>query len=83
MISVTKKRLATIVGGAVIAGGLGGCVAQAYQGHMQEARRALLAARHQLEIAVPNKGGHRIEALRAVDAALHQVDLGIRYANHH
>lgn len=76
--NVSSKRMAAIVVGTLLAGGLAGCVAQAYQGHMFAARNALLAARHQLRLAVPNKAGHRIAAIRAVNAALYQVDLGIR-----
>lgn len=75
---VSRKRMTAIIAGAMLAGGLGGGVALAYQGHMFAARRALLEARHQLEVAAPTKAGHRIAAIRAVDAALNQVDLGIR-----
>lgn len=70
--------MTAIIAGALLAGGLGGRVALACQGHMVEARRMLLAARHQFEIAAPNKAGHRIDAIRAVDAAINQVSLAIR-----
>ncbi|WP_155856392.1 MULTISPECIES: hypothetical protein [Acidiphilium] len=83
MMNISRKQFAAILGGALIAGGLAGGVAQAeYQGHMMQARRALLAARHQLQIADRDKGGHRIAALRAVNEALRQVDIGIRYDHH-
>ncbi len=81
--NISRKQFAAILGGALIAGGLAGGVAQAeYQGHMMQARRVLLAARHQLQIADRDKGGHRIAALRAVNEALRQVDIGIRYDHH-
>ncbi|HQU10911.1 MAG: hypothetical protein B7Z59_01855 [Acidiphilium sp. 37-67-22] len=82
--NISRKHFAAILGGALIAGGLAGGVAQAeYQGHMLQARRALLAARHQLQLGDHDKGGHRIAAIRAVNEALRQVDIAVRYDNHH
>jgi hypothetical protein len=74
----TKKRLVAIVTASVLAGGLLGGVAMAYQSHMFAARNALYAARQQLQVSSWNKGGHRVAALRAVNAAIRQVEIGIQ-----
>ena len=50
---------------------------QAGQPHMENALTALQNARHQLEIARPDKGGHREAAIGIVDNAIHEVKLGI------
>lgn len=55
----------------------------AEQPHMHEALRALMAARHQLEMAAPNKGGHRARAIEQIDASIASVRAGIRFADHH
>ncbi|HQT83844.1 MAG: hypothetical protein B7Z58_01715 [Acidiphilium sp. 37-64-53] len=78
MMNLSKTRLAAIVGATLVAGGVMGGVAMAYQSHMFAARNALYAARSQLQVSRMNKGGHRVAALQAVDAAIRQVDIGIR-----
>lgn len=55
----------------------------AEQPHMREALRALMAARHQLEVASPNKGGYRVRAIQQIDASIASVKAGIRFADHH
>ncbi|OIQ77714.1 hypothetical protein GALL_405890 [mine drainage metagenome] len=55
----------------------------AEQPHMREALRALMDARHQLEMASPNKGGYRARAIQQVDESIASVKAGIRFANHH
>ena len=75
-----KVKSIGLTGAALMLGAAigGGAVAAYPQPHMFAARRALLAARHQLAIAAHNKGGHRLAALNAVNAALVQVNQGIR-----
>jgi hypothetical protein len=51
--------------------------AQAAQPHMDNALRALRNARHQLEIAEPDKGGHRDHAIQIIDNAISEVQAGI------
>ena len=50
---------------------------QAGQPHMDSALDHLRAARHQLEIAEPDKGGHRDTAIGIIDNAIREVKLGI------
>lgn len=67
------------VGALLLGAAIGGCAVAAYpQPHMYAAKRALLAARHQLSIAAHNKGGHRTAAINAVNLALVQTSQGIR-----
>jgi hypothetical protein len=54
--------------------------ATARQPHMQAALNRLEAARDQLQIATPNKGGHRVEALRLTNAAIGEVKAGMEHA---
>ncbi|HTT97281.1 MAG TPA: hypothetical protein VMF58_04485 [Rhizomicrobium sp.] len=54
--------------------------ATAGQPHMQNALDALLRARSELTIAVPDKGGHRVAAIAAVDRAIMETRAGIRFA---
>ncbi len=54
--------------------------AHAGQPHMEEALSDLRAARHQLEVARPDKGGHRENAIGIIDNAISEVKAGIRYA---
>ncbi len=50
---------------------------QAGQPHMENALTALQNARHQLEIAKPDKGGHRENAIGIIDNAISEVKAGI------
>jgi hypothetical protein len=63
--------------------GLAAPMAHADQPHMRQALRALMAARHQLEVASPNKGGWRMRAIAQVDQSIASVKAGMRFANHH
>ena len=54
--------------------------ATARQPHMQAALNELRAARDQLQVATPNKGGHRVEALRLTNAAIAEVQAGMEHA---
>jgi len=75
-----SKTMIVTAGSAVFAIGLLTGQALAYQEHMHAALDALRNARHQLEVAMDNKGGHRAEALRLVNQAIDEVQAGIDYA---
>ncbi len=80
--STTLKHIAAA--GALAAALLGGiCIGQAteYQPHMQNALAALMRARSELTIAIPDKGGHRLAAIAAVNHAILETRAGIRYAH--
>lgn len=51
-----------------------------YQPNMEQALGNLHAARINLEVASPDKGGHRARALELVNQAITQVRLGIQFA---
>jgi hypothetical protein len=57
--------------------------AAAAQAHMDVALETLNTALHQLENAVPDKGGYRVKAIAAVRSAIHDVESGIRWAKTH
>ncbi len=75
--SSTRLRLAGIVTAAMLAGGVMGGTAVAYQGHMFSALRALQVARNQLSMASANKGGYRVQAIGLVNQAISAVNAGI------
>jgi hypothetical protein len=81
-------KLSTVVTGAVLTLMLA-CeatpVAQAQvaQPHMAEAVRLLRAARAELAVSAPNKGGHREVAIQRTDEAIAQTLEGIEYARAH
>jgi hypothetical protein len=79
MALVTSKRLrmAAIVGGSMIAGGLMTGTALAYQGHMFNALHSLQVAFTQLQEATPDKGGYRVQAMGLVQQAISAVNSGI------
>ena len=54
--------------------------ATARQPHMRAALNDLIAARDQLDVATPNKGGHRVEALRLTNQAIDEVRAGMEHA---
>jgi hypothetical protein len=54
--------------------------AQAGQPHMDSALDHLRSARHQLEVARPDKGGHRENAIGMIDNAIAEVKAGIAAA---
>jgi hypothetical protein len=64
----------------VVAFVFGCAISRADQPHMQAALAALRDARHELEVATPNKGGHRERAIELVEKAIGQVEEGIAYA---
>jgi hypothetical protein len=78
------KRLLVIllVTVAISAGFVVGRVS-ADQPHMQTALDNLRMAKHELELAVADKGGHREAALRLTNDAIAQVEKGIEWARHH
>ena len=51
------------------------------QPHMVSALEKLQGARHQLEIAMDDKGGHRVAAIAAIDNAISEVKQGIAAGN--
>ncbi len=61
----------------VLAGGFVTGKASAAQPHMQSALDHLRAARKQLDVAEPDKGGHRVNALNLVNQAITEVEAGI------
>lgn len=81
MINLLKNP--KFVGATVLAVALGAGYAVAAQPHMNNALSDLRAARHQLQEAVPDKGGHREAALRLIDQAIAQVNDGVHFANVH
>ncbi len=51
-----------------------------YQPNMEQALGNLHAARINLEVSSPDKGGHRVKALELVNQAIYQVRQGIAFA---
>lgn len=79
-----RKRLPSLLALLVLV--LGGLLlgrAQADQPRMQAALEHLRAARRQLEVADPDKGGHRVKALRLVNEAAAEVERGIQFERNH
>ena len=67
--------------GIMAAGGVLVENVHAGQPHMDAALDHLRAARHQLEVAVPDKGGHRVKAIAIIDNAIAEVKAGIDAAD--
>lgn len=66
---------------AIVAAAASGALVQnacAAQPHMHAALDDLRAARHQLETAIPDKGGHRERAIQIIDNAIGEVEAGIQ-----
>jgi hypothetical protein len=57
--------------------------AEAAQPHMDAALVTLRLALHQLNVAVPDKGGYRVKAIAAVNDAIADVENGIVWAKTH
>jgi hypothetical protein len=74
------KGLALLGAGAVTAPAVTSLTteAEAAQIHMDIALGTLNTALHQLQDAIPDKGGHRIKAIGLVKAAIDEVQRGIR-----
>jgi len=51
-----------------------------YQPNMEQALGNLHAARINLEVSSPDKGGHRVRALELVNQAIYQVRQGIAFS---
>ena len=68
-----------VIGAAAAAGGalLQTETAEAAQPRMVTALADLQTARHQLALAIPDKGGHRVKALALIDRAINEVKAGI------
>jgi len=77
--SILVIRRRTVAAGIAVVGlaafGIGYAVAA--QPHMEAALSALETASHELEVAVPDKGGHRVKAIALVNDAIGQVKAGI------
>lgn len=50
---------------------------------MQAARADLQTAKHELQEALPDKGGHRVKAIALVNSAISEVNAGIAYDRRH
>ena len=72
-----RLRMAAVVAGSVLAGGVMGGTAVAFQSHMFNALHALQVARNQLNMALPDKGGYRLQAMSLVDQAISATNAGI------
>jgi hypothetical protein len=74
-----RTRIVAAAGALAVAVGVGYGVgvAQAYQPHMQNALGDLQAAKSELEMASPNKGGHRVTAINLINGAIGEVEQGI------
>jgi len=84
VLSHSAKRLAAVllVLATVLFGGFWAGRVRADQPHMEAALRHLHAAKVELEVATPDKGGHRANAILLVNEAIEQVERGIEYARH-
>jgi hypothetical protein len=81
-----RTRLGQAVAAVVFAlafMGIGAGIAMAAQPHMVNARGYLYSALHELQAAVPDKGGYRNNAINSVNAAINQVNAGIHFAATH
>lgn len=74
------KGLALLGAGAVTATAVTSLTteADAAQVHMDIALATLNTALHQLQDAIPDKGGHRVKAIALVKSAIAEVQLGIQ-----
>jgi hypothetical protein len=66
----------------VLATGFVAGYANAAQPHMNSALTQLRSAKHELEVATPDKGGHREKAIRFVNDAITEVEAGIEVGRH-
>jgi hypothetical protein len=73
--------LAFAVGILAATGALIPNVHASYQPHMDNALADLRSARHQLDIALDDKGGHRVRAIGIIDSAIDEVKAGIAAGN--
>ena len=79
----TMAALGAVALGATLTSGIFIGVALADQPHMQNALDSLHSARHELEVALDDKGGHRVAAIRDVDAAIDEVRAGMHVGWEH
>ena len=83
---MTRTRLGQAVAALVFAlvfMGIGAGIALAAQPHMVNARGYLYSALHELQAAVPDKGGYRNGAINSVNNAINQVNAGIHWSATH
>ena len=73
---------ALFLSGAIVGGALTGIVSAA-QPHMNAALSDLYAARTQLQVALPDKGGHRDRAIGLVNSAINETRAGMAWARMH
>lgn len=66
----------------VLATGFIAGYAHAAQPHMASALSHLRSAKHELEVATPDKGGHREKAIQIVNDAITEVEAGIEVGRH-
>jgi hypothetical protein len=71
------KRVIVVLVVVLLLGGAVAGWAQMGHPHMRAALEHLQAARHELELATPNKGGHREKAIDFVDRAIEQTKRGM------
>ncbi len=80
-LSPSAKRIAvSLLLATVLFGGFLASRAWADQPHMEAALRHLQAAKQELEIATPDKGGHRANAILLINDAMDQVERGMEVA---
>lgn len=80
-INIAHLVLAFAVGVMAAGGVLIQNAQAANQPHMYSALDHLRAARHQLEVALDDKGGHRVKAIAIIDNAIGEVKDGIAAGN--
>lgn len=83
---MTRTRLGKAVAALVFAlafMGIGAGIALAAQPHMVNARGYLYSALHELQAAVPDKGGYRNSAINSINNAINQVNAGIHWSATH
>lgn len=83
MIRTRLGQTVAILVFALVFMGIGAGIATAAQMHMINARGYLYSALHELQAAVPDKGGYRNSAITSVNNAIGEVNSGIHYANTH
>jgi uncharacterized protein HemX len=76
-----KRVIVVLVVVLLLGGGIAGW-AEMRHPHLRAALDHLQAARSELQLAEPNKGGHREKAIEFVDRAIEQTKRGIEFGEH-
>lgn len=79
---MSKLSRPKLIGAAALFIAFGAGYALAAQPHMTAALSDLRTARHQLNEAIPDKGGHRVKAISLIDEAIGEVQAGITAGAH-